>query len=883
MDVTQILLSAQSADQTVRREAERVLKEAEESNFAQYLVRLVDQLAGDGNDPESRRLAGLIVKNAIDARDPAVRTHLVDRWIHSVDEPSKAHVRTALFQALAAQAPEPRRAAAQVISKIAGIDLGRPGAWDSLITDLLHNATSPNSADHLRQSSLEALGYICEEAAYGEITDRILSSHSNQILTAVIQGMSYSGSANSTEQSIAAVRLAACISLNNTLEFARSQFEIQQERTAIVKTVCDAAASDDQLVRQAAFEGLVKIAENYYDKLHEYIRDIYRLTENAIRNDVEPVAMQAIEFWSTVAEEEITLIFEADAAREAGTTPDRDSKQFVVHALPYLSGPIFDSLKKQEDDPLEDSTWNPATAAGSCLELLAQAAPDSILDLVRPFIEVNIQDQANWRSREAAILAFGCVLEGPPLENVKALVREAVGVLIETLVKDPSVAVKDTTAWTIARVVSVDRETTLYHLSGLVDCLRSTLSVSENPTLAAHICFAIHNVAERFGDEADEESGSLREHIEPLLHSLLQAADRDDATEGHLRITAYEAVNSLFRNVSKDGIAFVHSCVPVLLEKLRNTMSAFPRALSEDDVTDLLELQGLLCGALATATHRLDSTQVSPYADAMMEAYLQAFRMNGSAAAVEEALLAVGALAVAAGKDFIRYMPHFMPILGQALSNIAHHQICSIAVGVVGEFCRALGKEMLQYSDNVVYLLLEALKSTSLDRSVKPPILSCFGDIAMAVKGSFEKYLKQVMDCMRQAAESSVRMEVSMEDYDTVEWVLALRESIFEAYIGIINGLREDSKQELLMPYVEWIVAFCEVIVESPSSQSAPMPDDMIKPIAGVLGDLVDAVPMIKEALSKKIWLQNLVNRGSHAADDRTKETARWAWTTIFQ
>lgn len=881
MDVTQILLSAQSADQAVRQEAERVLKEAEQNNFAAYLVRLVDQLAGDTHDPESRRLAGLIVKNAIDARDPNVRTQMAERWIQTVDESSKTHIRVSLLRALAAAQHEPRRAAAQVIAKIASIDLVRPGAWDSLITDLLTNATSQGSVDHLRQSSLEALGYICEEATYGDMTEQVLATHSNQILTAVIQGMSYAGSADSTTQSISSVRLAATVALNNALEFARVQFQIQVERTAIVSTVCDAARAGDDQVRQSAFEGLVKIAENYYDKLHEYIRDIYELTESAIRNDIEPVAMQAIEFWSTVAEDEITLIFEAEAARDAGTSPDRESKQFVVHALPFLSGPIFDSLKKQEDDPLEDHSWNSATAAGACIELMAQAAPETILDLVRPFIETNIQDQANWRSREAAILAFGSVLEGPPIENVKVLVREAVGILIETLIKDPNLAVKDTTAWTLGRVIAVDRDTTQAHLSILVECLQNTLSMAESPVLAAHISFAIHNLADRFFNEADEETGPLREHVETLVKVLLLAADRDDASEGHLRVAAYEAINAIFRSVSRDGIPFVLQCVPILLEKLRNTLGALPGALSEDDVSDMLEMQGLLCAALATATQRLNSDQISPYADAMMEAYLQAFRMNGSAAAIEEALIAVGPLAEAAGKEFNRYMPHFTPTLNHALSNKAHHQICAIAVSVVSELCRALGKNILLYTDNIAYLLLEALKSSTLDRSVKPPILSCFGDIAMAVKGNFDKYLEQVMDCMRQAAESSVRMEVSAEDYDTQEWVLQLRESIFEAYIGIINGLRDEGKQKLLTPYVEWIVAFCEVIVDNPT-QPSELPEDIIKPVAGLLGDLVDAVPGIRDILARKSWLGNLVTRGTHSADERTKEVSRWALSVIF-
>lgn len=880
MDVASILLAAQSPDHAARTNAERLLKEAEDKNFGSYLVTLADHLSGNDNDPESRRLAGLIVKNAVYSRDPAVRMLYVDRWIQ-VDEQNKTHVRHTLLRTLSAVAPEPRRAAAQVIAKIAAMDVTRPGAWDSLINDLLVSCTS-TAEDHVKQASLEALGYICEEAVFGDAMDTVLSDHSNQILTAVVQGMQYAGSPTSNEQSIASVRLAATIALNNTLEFARSQFEVPNERGAIVNTLCEAARSGDDRVRQAAFEGLVKVAEHYYDKLHEYIRDIYTLTENAIRNDAEPVSMQAIEFWSTVSEEEVNIAYEVESAREAGKAPDRESNQFVMHALPYLSGPIFDSLKKQEDDPLEDSSWNTATAAGSCLELLAGAAPDKILDLVKPFVEANIRDQANWRSREAAILAFGSVLECPPADSVKTLVKEAISVLIDTLVNDPNLAVKDTTAWTLARVVAVDRDTTLAHLRVLVECLRSTLSLAENPTFAAHVCYAIHNIADRFTDEARMETGPLTEFMEPLVQALIQTADRADAGEASLRIAAYESISALFRSVSRDGISFVNSCVPKLLEKLQVTLAAFPRALNDDDVQNLLEQQGLICGALATATHRLEKQHMTGVADQLMHAYLGTFNVGGGVSgSLEDSFLAIGALADSVGSDFNRYMGHLMPILQEGLSNVQHWQLCGVAVGVTGELCRALGKNLVPYAEKIIYLLLEALKSSTLDRSVKPMILQCFGDIGMSVKGEFEMFLKSVMDCMKQAAESSVTMTVSADDYDTMDWLHLLRESVLEAYVGIVSGLRDDSKQELLMPYIDWVLSFCEVMVER-SGQGGGMTEDMIKPIMALMGDVGDAIPQFKEVVRHKPWVQTMVEQGASSSDTRTKELSDWAYNVIF-
>jgi importin subunit beta-1 len=53
---------------------------------------------------------------------------------------------------------------------------------------------------------------------------------------------------------------------------------------------------------------MVKIVPNYYDTLPPYMETIFSLTKHAIEKDEEEVAKQAIEFWSSICEEEIDLI-----------------------------------------------------------------------------------------------------------------------------------------------------------------------------------------------------------------------------------------------------------------------------------------------------------------------------------------------------------------------------------------------------------------------------------------------------------------------------------------------------------------------------------------------------------------------------------------------
>lgn len=64
--------------------------------------------------------------------------------------------------------------------------------------------------------------------------------------------------------------------------------------------------------------------------------------------------------------------------------------------------------------------------------LLAQCCGDSIIDLILPFITQHFTNQ-DWHYREAAIMAFGSILEGPTKQKLLILVEQAIQPLIVTL------------------------------------------------------------------------------------------------------------------------------------------------------------------------------------------------------------------------------------------------------------------------------------------------------------------------------------------------------------------------------------------------------------------------------------------------------------------
>ncbi len=74
-----------------------------------------------------------------------------------------------------------------------------------------------------------------------------------------------------------------------------------------------------------------------------------------------------------------------------------------------------------------------------------------------------------------------------------------------------------------------------------------------------------------------------------------------------------------------------------------------------------------------------------------------------------------------------------------------------VAVGLIGDISRALGEQSAQYAAPFMTVLLENLQSDVLNRNVKISILSCFGDIALAIGPAFEPYLETAMGVLRQA------------------------------------------------------------------------------------------------------------------------------------
>lgn len=215
---------------------------------------------------------------------------------------------------------------------------------------------------------------------------------------------------------------------------------------------------------------------------------LFAITMDAMKSQNDEIALQGIEFWSNVCDEEYELQLLQQEAQEENRAPDRLSRVYARGALQYLVPDLLQRLTMQEETD-DDDDWNPCKAAGVCLMLLANCAENMIIEHVFPFVNNNIRD-ANWCRREAAVMAFGSILEGPDAATIKPIATQAIPLLLE-LLNDQRVPVRDTTAWTIGRIFEFVPLAAMNAQMISVICQALINRLADNPRVATNICWVM--------------------------------------------------------------------------------------------------------------------------------------------------------------------------------------------------------------------------------------------------------------------------------------------------------------------------------------------------------------------------------------------------------
>eukprot|EP00730_Choanoeca_flexa_P020436 TRINITY_DN9980_c0_g1_i1.p1 TRINITY_DN9980_c0_g1~~TRINITY_DN9980_c0_g1_i1.p1 ORF type:complete len:885 (+),score=271.75 TRINITY_DN9980_c0_g1_i1:59-2713(+) len=866
-ELPRVLEATLSADDTARTQANDWLENAKQHNRAELLAALATELRNVERQSSLRQQAGLQLKNCLTGQHDSIRDEDIQAWL-ALPEEARSHVKNEAIATLGTEQPT-QSTAAQVIAAIALIEIPQ-NLWPDVIPNLLDLVAQPQAPESLKVAGLQAVGYITDDVT--EEDPDLLVSHANKLLTTIINMIASDGSAH--------VQLAAINALRTSLEFCRHNFEQEGERNAIMSTICNSAVSPNEEVKVAGLLCVVQVAALYYQHLRAYMAEaLIPITTQAIQAENHEVAKQGLEFWTTVADEEVELLYDAEEARSTGQTTTVNSQHYCQGALQTLIPLVLESLAKQDEDDDEDD-WTVSKAAAVCLSFLAECCTDSVFQLCLPFIQNNMANP-DWRYRDASVLAFGNILKGPDEDTVRGVTNEALMPMLE-LIKDPSVVVQDSVAWMLGMICDLFPE--IVTQTGVMQSvlMAMDLGLSKEPRVANNMCHAIAFLVEgvyeqamdSLGDaETDVRSTALSDSYQTMLQRLIAVTDRPDVQESNLRSAAFEALSSALQYAPLDCYPVVVSITNDMLTRLTNCGN-----MQINSQNELRQYADIVCGlvsTISTAIRRLNIEEIRMLAPNAIPLLLQVMSTDkhSNTSVVEDALICLDAFVEGMGNEIAPMVDTLKPIVVSCVSQVQHGATCFAAVGVVGDICRQLQRDAAPHCNEFMEVLLQALTATDVARNVKPAVLSAFNDMALALGDGFSVYLEVVFQVLESACQHAIQPE--FDDEDSLEYINELRHGLLEAYTGIVQAMAGPKLQltealNAMSAHLSPVIGFISSII------GLNMSDDVIRLSCGLLGDLSQAFgSTFGQALNPGL-VDQLSQLGESSSNSQTRTMAKY-------
>lgn len=707
-----------------------------------------------------------------------------------------------------------RLKAAEAVAQIVILDLPT-NAWQGVISLLSNGVTESNTSMEYKEACLTALSEICVGSKPDDLT-----AFSFDVLFAIITGM------DSPHPNL---QLVATKALSNAIQFSESNFNDNEQRASIMSLVGKMMANERDDVRLAAYSCAVNIAIAFYSHLSSHMNQgLYTATLQAIQSDPsEQVVMQAIEFWSSICEEESNIYIDNEAAAESGAEII-ECHNFIQGAVGDLAPLLFASLQRGDVDPeMEESTV--ASAAAACISLISTTIGDDVIPHFINNVSANIND-AEEVNRVAAILCFGCIMDGPSTESLQGVIFDALPILFARA-SDESSLVKHTTAWCLGSIAQFHPAAISTHLQGFLSSVCSFFG--EVPAIAATAVKAISNLTNHIATEKRDES-PLNEHLEALYSALCELAERTDGDDAGLRIEAYTAIRGLVNATPDNQIQHANTVLDMFETRLQATIGTAVEA----------EYQGEVVSILASCSSRLKEMLTEATTDRLMTLYIELLNSRvGVTAIYSDVFLAISSISDAIGPAFDRYMQPISGFLLHGLEQISDDSLCLNALLLSSSICYAMQEGFAPYASSLVPLLVNHLAQPDVPAALCNTIIMHLGDIAHILGSDFINFLPTVMQALQKYEAIAAKSTEYLSVWDEIEAITGFRNALLATFVLFIGALGQHHPASLrtFMP------SFHKIL--NAIAHDRRRDDDVNRAACGLIADLAVTFPDLRTSL----------------------------------
>ncbi|KAF5294727.1 hypothetical protein FQA39_LY00211 [Lamprigera yunnana] len=503
-EILTLLKESQSPDTATQRAVQQKLEQLNKyPDFNNYLMFVLTKLVTE--DEPTRSLSGLILKNNI-------KTHYT-----LLMSTVTSFIKQECLQAVGDPSPLIRATVGILITTIAS--KGELTTWPELLPALCGMLDSQDY--NVCEGAFGALQKICEDSAEALDAD-VVNRPLDLLVPKFLQFFSHSSSK---------IRSYAIGCIN--------QFIVQRSQVLMVHidsfltNLFLVATDDDAEVRKNVCRALVLLLEVRIDRLMPQMHNIIEYMLQRTQDCDENVALEACEFWLSLAEQqicrevlgphlnrlipvlvrgmkysEIDIILLKGDVEEDETVPDKEedikprfhkSKTHTIKATGTNSiGSAADKVSEagdDDDDVYDDdddntlSDWNLRKCSAAALDVLAIVFNDELLPILVPILKETLF-HIDWDIKESGILALGAIAEGCVSGMLNHL-PDLIPYLI-TCLNDRKALVRAITCWTLSRyshwVVSQSHDAYLKPL--MTELLKRILDGNKRVQEAACSAFA---------------------------------------------------------------------------------------------------------------------------------------------------------------------------------------------------------------------------------------------------------------------------------------------------------------------------------------------------------------------------------------------------------
>uniref|UniRef100_A0A673AFF5 Transportin-1 n=1 Tax=Sphaeramia orbicularis TaxID=375764 RepID=A0A673AFF5_9TELE len=451
-------------------------------DFNNYLIFVLTKLKSE--DEPTRSLSGLILKNNVKAH--------YQNFPNGVSD----FIKSECLQNIGDSSPLIRATVGILITTIAS--KGELQNWPELLPKLclLLDSEDYNTCE----GAFGALQKICEDSA--EILDSdMLDRPLNIMIPKFLQFFKH----NSPKIRSHAI---ACV---NQFIISRTQ-ALMLHIDPFIENLFALAADEEPEVRKNVCRALVMLLEVRLDRLLPHMHNIIEYMLQRTQDQDENVALEACEFWLTLAEQPVVtndvltthkfsvfipcMCHQGDIEEdEAIPDNEQDIRPRFHRSRTVAQQHEGDGIEEEEDeeDELDDddtiSDWNLRKCSAAALDVLANVFRDDLLLHILPLLK-ELLFHPEWVVKESGILVLGAIAEGC-MQGMIPYLPELIPHLIQCL-SDKKALVRSITCWTLSRYAHwvVSQPPDIYLKPLMTELLKRILDSNKRVQEAACSAFA---------------------------------------------------------------------------------------------------------------------------------------------------------------------------------------------------------------------------------------------------------------------------------------------------------------------------------------------------------------------------------------------------------